>query len=125
MTIPQTVAEILRHHVTLEVECIDRMYLNVYVADLQHEQGVACFLRYHRGHPVASSALLDPISKAFIANIEAFVRRNDVALLSFATGERKDVPWPGYRQRAQGRAPGAPRTRRHGQGPRRRHRLRG
>jgi hypothetical protein len=70
---------------------MDRMYLNVYVADLQHEQGVACFLRYHRGHPVASSALLDPISKAFIANIEAFVRRNDVPLLSFATGERKDA----------------------------------
>jgi hypothetical protein len=73
------------------------MYLNVYVADLQHEQGVACFLRYHRGHPVASSALLDPISKAFIANIEAFVRRNEVPLLSFAKGERKDAVAAQYR----------------------------
>jgi len=73
------------------------MYLNVYVADLQHEQGVAYFLRHHRGHPVASSALLDPISKAFIANIEVFVRRNDVPLLSFAKGERKDAIAAQYR----------------------------
>jgi hypothetical protein len=29
MTIPQSVAEILQEHVTLEVEGIDRMYLNV------------------------------------------------------------------------------------------------
>jgi hypothetical protein len=31
MSLPQTVAEVLREHVTLEVEGIDRMYLNVYV----------------------------------------------------------------------------------------------
>jgi hypothetical protein len=35
MTIPQSVAEILRKHATLEVEGIDRMYLNVYVPCLQ------------------------------------------------------------------------------------------
>jgi hypothetical protein len=31
MGIPRTVADVLRQHVTLEVEGIDRMYLNVYV----------------------------------------------------------------------------------------------
>ena len=31
MTIAQTVARNYDQHVTLEVECIDRMYLNVYV----------------------------------------------------------------------------------------------
>lgn len=31
MTITQTVAQIVDAHVTLEVECIDRMYLNLYV----------------------------------------------------------------------------------------------
>jgi hypothetical protein len=35
MSLPQTVAEVLREHVTLEVEGIDRMYLNVYVPALQ------------------------------------------------------------------------------------------
>jgi hypothetical protein len=31
MKIAQTVAQILNSDVTLEVECIDRMYLNLYV----------------------------------------------------------------------------------------------
>ena len=41
MSVPRTVAEVLDEHVTLEVEGIDRMYLNVYVPQLQREQGVA------------------------------------------------------------------------------------
>lgn len=41
MIIRQTVAEILRGHVTLEMEGIDWMYLNVYVAQLQRKGGVA------------------------------------------------------------------------------------
>jgi len=31
MSVPQSVSEILNQHVTFELECIDRMYLNVYV----------------------------------------------------------------------------------------------
>ena len=61
-TVPRTVAEILRQHVTLEVESIDRIYLNVYVSDSQHEQGVDCFLPHHRGHPV----LLALVERAFV-----------------------------------------------------------
>ncbi|PYO02893.1 MAG: hypothetical protein DMD91_03065, partial [Candidatus Rokuibacteriota bacterium] len=64
MTRPRTVGEILTEHTTLEVESIDRMYLNVYVPQLQYEGGVAHFFRSHRGHPFASSVLMDPISKA-------------------------------------------------------------
>jgi hypothetical protein len=87
-TIPRSVAEVLREHVTLAVECIDRMYLNVYMSDLQREQGVVWFLRHHRGHPFASSALMDPISKAFVAAINAFVEQNGVPMVSFAKGQR-------------------------------------
>jgi len=90
MTLPRTVAEILREHVTLEVESIDRMYLNVYVPQLQREMGVVSFLRYHLGQPVASSALMAPISKRFIEAIEAFARHNRIALLTFEKGQRKD-----------------------------------
>lgn len=49
MSIAQTVTEVLREHVTLEVESIDRMYLNVYVPQLQYEGGVVAFFRQHRG----------------------------------------------------------------------------
>ena len=45
MSLSRSVAEVLRDHVTLEVEGIDRMYLNVYVPALQRAGGVARFFR--------------------------------------------------------------------------------
>jgi len=90
MSLPRTVAEILREHVTLQVECIDRMYLNAYVPGLQYESGVAAFFRRHRGQPFASSALMEPMSKAFVAAIHAFVHAQGVPLITFAKGQRKD-----------------------------------
>jgi hypothetical protein len=62
MAIAQSVAEVLKSHVTLEVEGIDRMYLNRYVPRLQHDRGVVGFFRHHRGHQFASSARLAPIT---------------------------------------------------------------
>ena len=40
MTLPRTVAEVLSEQVVFEVECIDRMYLNVYVPQLQYAAGL-------------------------------------------------------------------------------------
>lgn len=90
MTLPRSVAEILREHVTLELESIDRMYLNVYVPALQSENGVAAFFKFHRGYRFASSALMDPISKAFVANIDGFAKRQNIPVVAFGKGERKD-----------------------------------
>ncbi len=90
MSVPRTVAEVLKDHVTLEVEGIDRMYLNVYIPQLQREQGVAGFFRFHRGHRFASSALMDPISKAFVKALEDFAKREKVPVVQFRKGERKD-----------------------------------
>src|SRR5688572_10278703 len=59
MTVPRTVAEVINKHVTLEVEGIDRMYLNVYQPKLQSDKQVASFFRFHRGQPFASSALME------------------------------------------------------------------
>src|SRR6185369_991119 len=90
MSVPRTVAEIIRSNVMLEVEGIDRMYLNVYQPKLQLEAGVASFFRFHRGHTIASSAIMDPKSKAFVAAIEDFDRQQEVPLLTFAKGQRKE-----------------------------------
>ena len=90
MSLPRSVADILREHVTLEVQGIDRMYVNAYVPGLQYESEVAAFFRRHRGQPFASSALMDPISKAFVAAIHAFVHEQGVALITFEKGQRKD-----------------------------------
>jgi len=85
-----SVAEILRSHVTLELEGIDRMYLNVYVPKLQYPGGVATFLRYHRGAQYASSVLLQPISDAFISKMDAFTTARQIPVVTFRKGQRKD-----------------------------------
>ena len=56
--ITQSVADILGRHVKLAVEGIDRMYLNIYVPQLQSERGVVRFFREHRGQPLPSAALM-------------------------------------------------------------------
>jgi len=90
MTIARSVADVLADHVTLEVECIDRMYLNLYVPKLQYEMGVVGFFRGHLGYAFASSALMDPITKGFVADIHRFVEREGVDLVTFEKGQRKD-----------------------------------
>lgn len=103
MSVPRTVAEVIRTHVALEVEGIDRMYLNVYQPKLQHDLGVVTFFRYHRKQPVVSSALMEPISTAFIKNREAFVADQHVPLISFAKKQRKDDVAADYLARWNGR----------------------
>ena len=90
MTIAQTVAQILDQHTTLEVECIDRMYLNLYVPTLQHVNGVVRFFRKHRKQVWASSALMAPISKKFLEAIDIFIEENNLPVVEFRKGQRKD-----------------------------------
>ena len=99
MSVARSVAEVLSEHVTLAIEGIDRMYLNGYVPKLQYEMGVVGFFRKHLGYTFASSALMDPITKRFIASIEAFVRERGVPLIPFKKGQRKDTVAASYRAR--------------------------
>jgi hypothetical protein len=90
MSLPRSVADVLNDHVTLEVEGIDRMYLNVYQPRLQTESGVASFFRFHRGETFASSALMAPMSTNFIAAVEDFVKQQQIPMITFTKGQRKD-----------------------------------
>jgi len=90
MTVARSVADVLADHVTFEVECIDRMYLNVYQPRLQHVGGVVWFLRGHLGHRFASSVLMDPITKGFVAAIHRFAERQEIPWVDFVKGQRKD-----------------------------------
>jgi len=85
-----SLAEILDKHVTLEIESIDRLYLNGYVPGLQTPEAVAYFLRKQRGAKFASSVLLDEISRDFDRRITQFVRRERIPVHRFEKGERKD-----------------------------------
>ena len=90
MSVPPSVSELLAKHVTLEVEGIDRMYLNVYQPQLQHAGGIVSFFRYHRRMPVASSTLMGRITDAFVRSIDAFVAKHSIAVVQFKKGQRKD-----------------------------------
>jgi hypothetical protein len=90
MTLPRSVADVLSDHVTFEVECIDRVYLNVWVPRLAYGGGVAGFFVGHRGNRYASTALMDPMSKAFVADIHGFIAARGLELVHFAKGQRKD-----------------------------------
>ena len=90
MKVAQNVADVLERHVVLEVEGIDRMYLNVYVPQLQWEYGVVEFFRQHRKQAWASSALMSPISRRFVAGLEAYAKENGIEVVHFRRGQRKD-----------------------------------
>jgi hypothetical protein len=96
-----TIPELLREHVSREVECVDRVYLNGYVPKLQTWGALVYFLERHRGVLIASPASLGQIGQAFVGAVEAFVRAHDIPMVHFSKGQRKDDIVAGYRRKFQ------------------------
>ena len=95
---PVTVNDLPDGHVALDLECLDRIYLNGYVPTLQTPGQVALFLTGHLGQPVASPALFDRIGSRFRRAVDSFARENDIPVVRFCQGRpqgRGDVPLPG------------------------------
>lgn len=90
MNVARSVAEVLTDHVVFEIECIDRMYCNVYQPRLQHVGGVVGYVQQHLGLPIASTAPLGKISDRFTAAIHAFAKATHVPWVDFVKGQRKD-----------------------------------
>jgi hypothetical protein len=85
-----TVAEILADQVRLEVSCIDRIYVNGYVPKLQTSGQLVFFLSEHLGYPLASPALLGRLGDRFRDQVRRFVERQQVPVVHFQRGQRKD-----------------------------------
>lgn len=83
-------AEILRNHVTLEVECIDRMYMNLFVPRLQTEASAAAFFLSHRGETQYLGQQMSRMTVAFREEVDRFADRNEIPVVHFKRGERKD-----------------------------------
>lgn len=96
MTLPRTVADVLTDHVVFEVECIDRMYLNVYVPRLQYPAGLVAYVHRQLDLPIASTAPLGKISDGFSAAMRRFARDQRVPWVDFAKGQRKDDVMHGH-----------------------------
>ncbi len=90
MTVARSVADVLSDHVVFEVECIDRMYLNVYVPQLQYAAGLVGFVHRQWGLPIASTAPLAPISDGFSQAMRRFARAQGVPWVDCVKGQRKD-----------------------------------
>jgi hypothetical protein len=90
-----TAADVVAGHVRLDISCLDRVYLNGYVAKLQTPGGVVYFFHDHRGKPIVSPALFEPIGEKFRRDIRDWAQANGIPLIRFTAGERKaDVMAP-------------------------------
>jgi hypothetical protein len=85
-----TIKAILDQHVTLSVECLDRLYLNGYIPNLQTEAQLIHFLVRHLKFPVASPAVLGQITRGYVQRVEAFIQKHQIPVVPFKKGERKD-----------------------------------
>lgn len=93
------VAEIIKDHVTLEVRCIDRLYLNAYIPRLQSGGGVVDFLVRGCGQKIASPAILGQITEAFKTRLRVWADTQRIPWIEFHKGERKDTIVQRYRDR--------------------------
>ena len=90
-----TAADVVAGHVGLDISCLDRVYLTGFVARLQTPGGVVYFFHDHRGKPIASPALFEPIGAKFRRDIGGWAQASGVPVIRFKAGERKaDVMAP-------------------------------
>jgi hypothetical protein len=90
MNLKPSVAELQKEHIVMELESIDRMYLNAYVPQLTTEAGVAGFVRGYLGHRFASTKQVAEMSESFVESIMQFALEHKIDLVRFQKGQRKD-----------------------------------
>jgi hypothetical protein len=91
------IADIIRHDVSLEVRCVDRLSVNGYMPKLQTSGGLAYVLRDHRGNPIPSPALFKPIHDHFVTAVQQFATRHDIPTVTFESGQDQDAIANRYR----------------------------
>ena len=90
MKVTHNLAELQQEHVVMELECLDRMYLNAYVPQLTSERGIAAFCRGYLGHRFASTKQAVAMTETFVKSIQAFLQKEGLELVRFKKGQRKD-----------------------------------
>ena len=85
-----SIPELLKDHVTLEVECLDRLYLNGYIGALATSGGLVTFMREQLGKPIPSPVVLGQVSERFRESVKAMAEREGIPLYPFDHKERKD-----------------------------------
>jgi hypothetical protein len=102
-----TVPELLDDHTVLDIECLDRIYLNGYVPLLQVGGQVLTFLHDHRRMPIASPALFEQIGARFRQAVARFAEMNGIPVIKLKKGMRKiEVMRPLLARAARSARPG-------------------
>src|SRR5690348_6420717 len=106
MTRVLTVNDVLDGHVVLDIECLDRIYLNAYVPILQTSSQVVAFLSGHLGFPFPSPVLFRQMGDRFRKAVMSFSDASDIPWIKFGKDEAKlEVMAPHLaRQAATGRS---------------------
>ncbi len=89
MAKPVTVNDVLDGQVTLDLECLDRVYLNAWVNNLQVGGQVVSFLTAHLGYPIPSPAIFDKIGTAFRRAVTRFAENEHIPVVRFTKTDRK------------------------------------
>jgi hypothetical protein len=84
-----TMNDLLDGHVSLDIECLDRIYLNGYVPNLQVGGQVVSFMTAHLGFPVPSPAILEKIGTAFRRAVSRFAEDEHIPVVRFGKNDRK------------------------------------
>lgn len=85
-----SVQEILPGKISLDIECVDRVYLNGYIKDMQMPGGVVNFIREQFNWPIPSPKAMYQMTEKFTKGVEAFAEAMGRELYSFNKGEDKD-----------------------------------
>ena len=81
------IPELLSGHVTLEVECLDRLYLNGYIGKLATSGGLVTFMREQLDKPIP---VLGQVTEKFREAVKAKAERDEIPIYQFDHKERKD-----------------------------------
>src|SRR6478736_3463977 len=90
MTVARFVADVLTDHVLFEIDCVERLYCNVYVPQLQYVAGLVGYVHRQLALPIASTAPLARITEALDKAVHRFARDHRLPWVDFAKGQRKD-----------------------------------
>jgi hypothetical protein len=91
-----TVKEVMTEKIALDIECVDRVYLNGYVKHLQLAGGLITFIREQMGFPIPSPMVLAPFTQAFRKAVEKYAQEQGLSIVDFVKGEDKDEKAKAY-----------------------------
>jgi len=84
------IQEILPNKISLDIECVDRVYLNGYVKNLQMPGGLVNFIREQFNWPIPSPKAMSQMTENFKKAVDTFAQEMGRDIYTFKKGEEKD-----------------------------------